>query len=92
MKLEQPDDDDNNIVLRMVDEINDTNCRIIDIGSELTGDIHDDIRDEGVDVDMVPSFSVSPLQMPVSDSLLPATTRDNEELSLSSNERQPQVQ
>ena len=86
IKLEQPDDEDSNIVLRMVDEITDASSNIIDIGSEVTGELHADTRDEAGSMEQY----VVPLQIPLSDNLLP-TTRDNVELPLSSTETQPQV-
>ena len=76
IKLEQPDDEDSSIVLRMVDEITDASSSIIDIGSEVAGELHADTRDEAGDVEQ---YGV-PLQMPLSDNLLPTTTRDNAEL------------
>ena len=82
--MEQPDDEGNSIVLRMVDEITDASSSIIDIGGEVAGELHADSRDEAGDMEQ---YSV-PLQMPLSDNLLP-TTRDNAELPT---EIHPQVQ
>ena len=87
IKLEQPDDEETSIVLRMVDEINDASSSVADIGSELMSGIHDDARDEGGDSDMLTHYG-DPLQMPLSDDILP--TADTEP-SMSSNETQPQV-
>ena len=87
IKLEQPDDEDSSIVLQMVDEITDASSNIIDIGSEVTGELHADTRDEAGSMEQY----VVPLQIPLSDNLLP-TTSDSVELSLSSTETQPQVQ
>ena len=90
IKLEQPDDDESSIVLRMVDEINEAaSSSVIDIGSDLMSGIHDDARDDGGDADMLPHYG-DPLQMPLSDDVLPIT-RDDTEPSMSSTETQPQV-
>ena len=87
IKLEQPDDDESNIVLRMVDEINEAaSSSVIDIGSDVMSGIHDDARDDGGDADMLPHYG-DPLQMPLSDDVLP-TVRDDSEPST---ETQPQV-
>lgn len=90
VKLEQPEDEESNIVLSMVDEINDAESSIIDIGSELMSGINDDIRDEGGDIDMTSHYGI-PLQTPLGDNLLP-TTGDGTEPSLSSHETQSQVE
>ena len=73
----------------MVDEINDASNSMVDVGSEVTGDIQDDARDEGGDVELVSHYDI-PLLVSINDNLLP-TTRDNAEMPLSSNEPQPQV-
>jgi len=90
IKLEQPEDEESNIVLSMVDDINDAESSFIDVGSEVTGSINDDIRDESGDVDIVSQYGI-PLQMPLSDSLLP-TAGDSTDPSLSSHETQSQVE
>ena len=86
IKLEQPDDEESNIVLRMVDEINDASSSVVDIGSDLTVGIHDDGRG---DIDMVPHYD-DPLQVPLSDDLVPTSREDTEQL-MSLTETQPQV-
>ena len=93
IKLELPGDEGtmNTIVLPMMDNINDAaSSGIIDIGSDITSNIHDDIRDgaDG-DMDMMSQYSI-PLQMPLDDNLLP-TTRDGTESSLSLTDTQSQV-
>ena len=89
IKLEQPDDEGSNIILRMVDEINDASSSVVDIGSDFTVGIHDDVRDGRGDIDMVPHYD-DPLQVPLSDDLVP-TSREDADPSMSLTDAQPQV-